>query len=48
MAFALSRLGNVVDEPALSPWVSLIGKVLEHGGHAAGFLMEMMINRPAT
>ncbi|GIS02755.1 MAG: hypothetical protein CM15mP103_13060 [Gammaproteobacteria bacterium] len=50
MAFALSRLGSVVDEPDAFPmgfahWQKFCWNTVDI---PAGFLMEMMINRPAA
>ncbi len=50
MAFALSRLGSVVDEPDAFPmgfahWQKFCWNTVDI---PAGFLMEMMINRPAV
>ena len=50
MAFALSRLGSVGDEPDAFPmgfahWQKFCWNTADM---PAGFLMEMMINRPAT
>ena len=50
MAFALSRLGSVGDEPDAFPmgfahWQKFCWNTVDI---PAGFLMEMMINRPAA